>query len=248
MNLDAIRKKLKSPVKFNEAEHSYHLKGKKLINVGSMVKRFKEPFDSGYWAARKAKERGVKPEVVLAEWKAKGDIANAKGHRFHAHAQFRMTGKGRLSDTPEAKAFDAWWEVAKAHLEVVACEVVLHSERHGISGTTDLVAYSHKTKLLHIFDWKTNAKFETESAYGKWLFNPFAHLQECALSEYSLQVELYRLMAEWITEERFGDSYIMHVGAPVSKTETTSAIKITAHRAHNLTEQWQEVLDGGMIQ
>lgn len=237
MNLDTIRKHLKSPVKFNEADHSYHLKGKKLINVGSMVKRFKEPFDSEYWAAKKAKDRGITKEAILAEWMAKGDIAAKEGSRFHAHAQCRMTGKGRLSDTPKAKAFDAWWGTAKVNLDVVACEVVLHSEKHGLSGTTDLVAFSHKTRALHIFDWKTNEKFETESRYGKWLFNPFAHLQECALSEYSLQVELYRLMAEWLTGERFGDSYIMHVGE-----------KITPHRAHSVTEQWQQVLDGGMIQ
>jgi hypothetical protein len=243
VNLEAIRKKLKSPVKFNDDDHSYHLKGKKLINVGSVVKRFKEPFDSEYWAARKAKERGVKPEVVLAEWKAKGDIACAKGHRFHSHAQFRMIGKGTPSATPEAKAFDAWWDTAKVNLEVVACEVVLHSEAHGVSGTADLVAYSHKTKTLHVFDWKTNGKFETESAYGKWLLNPFGHLPECALSEYSIQVGLYRMMASWLTGERFGDSFIMHVGEPQPVSPTASGIRITPYRAHSLTDQLTEVFE-----
>jgi hypothetical protein len=243
VNLDAIRKKLKSSVKFNDADHSYHLKGKKLINVGSVVKRFKEPFDAEYWAAKKAKERKVKPEVILAEWKAKGDIACAKGHRFHSHAQFRMTGKGTPSATPEARAFDAWWEAAKKNLEVVACEVILHSERHGISGTTDFVAYSHKTQMLHIFDWKTNGKFETESAYGKWLLDPFGHLPECSLSEYSIQVGLYRMMASWLTGERFGDSFIMHVGEPILETKTTCGITITPHKAHNVTEQLTKVLE-----
>lgn len=235
-DLDAIRAKLKSPVKFKAKDHSYHLNGKKLINVGSLTKRFKEPFDSEYWAAKKAKERGVKPEVVLAEWAAKGRKAASDGTAFHNYAQFVMTGKGRKPAFSEAVipkiiAFDDWWAVTKDKLVVVACEVVLHSTDYGICGTTDIVAFSNITNRLHILDWKTNEKFATTSDYNKWLLNPFAHLPECALSEYSLQVGLYKLMAEWLTGEKFGDSYVMHVGQ-----------KITPHKAHNVEKPWLDAL------
>lgn len=237
MNLEAIRAKLKSPVEFKAKDHSYHLNGKLLTNVGSLVKRFKEPFDAGYWAAKKAKERGVKPETILAEWAAKGRASASDGTAFHNYAQFVMTGNGRTpalskAAAPKAAAFDAWWAKSKDKLEIVACEVVLHSTNHGICGTADVVAFSRITKLLHILDWKTNEKFATTSDYGKWLFNPFAHLPECALSEYSLQVGLYKLMAEWLTGEKFGDSYVMHVGQ-----------QITPHKAHNVEQPWLEALN-----
>lgn len=237
MNLEEIRKALKCPVRFDEEKHRYFLKGKRLANVGSIVKQFKEPFDSDYWAGRKAKERGITKAAILAEWKAKGDVANAKGTRFHTHAQNRMLGKRTTCDTPEARAFDVWWEEARKNLEVVLCELILHTDEYGISGTADLLALSRKTGLLHIFDWKTNGKFETDSKYGKRLLPPFSHLPECSLSEYSLQVGLYRLMAEWRLGMRLGDSYIMHVGEVNPGT-----VNITAYKAHDVTGHWQQAL------
>lgn len=222
---------LNNGVVFNAGEHTYHLKGRLLRGVSGIVSRYKEPFDAEYWAAKKAKERGCEPEVLLDEWAAKARKACDEGTEFHEHAQFQIEKKGKTSDAAKPKLFDPWWNAAREHLVPVACEVVLHNEEHGIAGTADLIAYSTKTALFHVFDWKTNGKFTTESDYNKKMLKPFHNLPESSLSGYSIQVGIYRYMARKLSGLPFGDSWIMHFGE-----------KLTPHRALNLDAEIEKAL------
>jgi hypothetical protein len=226
IGLEIIRDSIKTPVVFNEAEHTYHLNGEQLRGVSSVVKQFRKPFDSHYWSAYKAKQRGVAQEVVKAEWEAKAKKACDEGTEFHLHAQLRLEGKGKESSSPKAKAFDVWFAHARLHLVPVKCEALLFSEEHKIAGTTDLIAFSTKSKLFHVFDWKTNGKFETTNSYGDRLLAPFNQLEDCALTGYSIQVGIYRKMAQQMTGLPFGDSWIIHIGETV-----------TPHRALNLENE-----------
>lgn len=230
IGIEIIRESLKTPVVFNEEEHTYHLNGKQLTGVSSIVKKFKEEFDSDYWSKRKAQERGVTQEAMLAEWKAKADKACAEGTEFHLHAQLRIEGKGKESNSPKAKAFDKWFEDSSRFIVPVGCEVILWDEGLGIAGTTDLIFYSTKSRRFHVADWKTNGKFETESRYRN-LKPPFQHLPDCELSGYSIQVGIYRRMAARLTGLDFGASWIMHVGE-----------RVRPHRAIELDKEIDKAL------
>lgn len=134
---------------------------------------------------------------------------------------------------PEARAFDKWWRHAGQNLVPVACEVILHDAALGIAGTTDLIAWSRKTKLLHVLDWKTNAKFERENRYGDFMLPPFGQVPSCQHGSYSVQVGIYRRMARAITGAEFGDSWIIHILGDV----------LTPHRALELDAELDQALD-----
>lgn len=226
IGIDIVRDSLKGGVIFNEENHTYHLNGKELRSVGSIVKSFADEFDSDYWSKRKADERGVDQEVVLKEWLDKAQKACNEGKEFHSHAQLKLEGNGKESSSPKAKAFDKWLEDASRFIVPVGCEVILWDEELGVAGTSDLVFYSTKSKSFHIADWKTNGKFETSSRYRERLHRPFNRLDKCALSSYSIQVGIYRRMAQKLTGIEFGDSWIMHIGE-----------EVTPHRAIRLDNE-----------
>jgi ATP-dependent exoDNAse (exonuclease V) beta subunit len=217
---------LKGDVVFNPKEHTYHLNGKLLRGVSGIVKQFKEEFDSDYWSKRKAKERGVSQEAVLKEWADKAQKACDEGTEFHLHAQFRLEGKGQESSSPKAQAFDRWFKEAGLFIVPVGCEVLLWDETLGIAGTCDLLFYSTKTKLFHILDWKTNGKFEVTNRYHRNLKHPFANLLDCELTGYSIQIGIYKRMAQRLIGCPLGQSWIMHVGE-----------KVTPHRALSIDKQ-----------
>ena len=232
IDLDEVRARLNNNrVKFEEDGHKYTIDGRRLINVGSYVGKFKHQFDADYWAEKKAKQRGIAKEAVLAEWRAKGEIAANNGTALHQYAKLKLTGGRCKVKTEKARAFDDWWATANKSLVPVACEVVLFDEEAGVSGTADFIAYSSKTEKLHVFDWKTNEKFTTESSYRKWLLPPFDNMPECALSEYSLQVSLYKVLARAMTEEEFGHSFIVHIGNVA-----------TPHRAIDVSDRLEDLL------
>jgi hypothetical protein len=59
-----------SKILFFKHNHTYHYDGRQLPSVTSLVNRLKPPFDSEYWAQRKAEERGIEKAAILAEWDA----------------------------------------------------------------------------------------------------------------------------------------------------------------------------------
>ena len=224
----------KQRLAFDAATHTYTLDGRRLASVGEVVKRFKPPFDADYWADYKARQRGVSAEVVKAEWAAKRDASCESGTALHEHVRVVVTGgKSRLA-TSQAVAFNAWWRGARKNLEAVAVETPVWSKALGIAGTPDLIARSRKTGKLHVLDWKTNGEFTTENKYGDRLLPPFDDLPACCLTEYSMQVSLYRVLAEQRHGEAFGDGYVLHVGE-----------KATPHRALALVGRLLAALNGG---
>lgn len=225
------------PVVFDEAAHTYTLGGKLLASVGSVCRRYKNGFDADYWAGKKAAERGVAKEVVLAEWAERRDASCANGHDVHEFARAVLEGRKVVltGEMAQAREWLHWWErKASASLTPVGVEVILYDAALGIAGTADLVARSSKTGKLHVLDWKTNAKFTTDSRYRKRLKQPFGFLPECHLSEYSLQLELYRMLGRAQFGEEFGSSYVVHLGEVAAP-----------YRCHKLWDVWERELKKG---
>jgi hypothetical protein len=70
--------------------------GKRLkyaTSVTRYLKNFETPFDSEYWAARKAKEAGISKEAMLAQWSEKARKAILKGNALHLYLENQYTGE-----------------------------------------------------------------------------------------------------------------------------------------------------------
>lgn len=230
IDLDLVRKSLRTDIVFEPQAHTYTLYGYRMTSVGAYYDRWCPQFDSNYWSARKAEEQGVDQQQILDEWAAKNDAACDLGHAVHDYIQSVVEGRAPQPSNAAMTAFTEWWATASTSLVPVAAEIQLLDPTIGVAGTADLLCYSKKTELLHIMDWKTNAKFDTDNQW-RTLMPPFDHLPDCKLARYSLQTGLYKRMAHQMTGKQFGQSWIIHIGQ-----------LITPHKALDVDAQWEEIL------
>lgn len=205
---------------FNKEEHTYTLNGRALPSVTGLLKQVKPPFEREYWAERKAAERGVPAEAVLAEWEEAGRRSMAYGREVHAYIEQMLLGVAdpgdpflRLTERlPEMESFERFWGVMAGEMTVQHVEWVIGDAELGVAGTTDAVLFSPETGRYHLWDWKTGGKFNTHNRFGRKLLPPFEYLDDCELSVYSLQLSAYRLVVERNTDLAVGDGYILHLG------------------------------------
>jgi ATP-dependent exoDNAse (exonuclease V) beta subunit len=215
--------------------HIYRCNGRILQSVGSVVKRLVPPFDRDRLSALTAKKRGITQAAVIKEWEDKRDIAADKGHEVHEMIDRALGGEeGRMQASVESLAefghWLKWWNEAQNSLVVIGTEHIVGDLDLAIAGTIDLLCSSTKTNRKHVFDWKTNGKFERENNYGENLLPPFDDLPNCHFTVHSLQVSLYRLLLER-TGEVCGDSWIVHVNSVA-----------TPHRALDLRDRLEDWL------
>lgn len=195
-------------VDFDAESHSYRVGGVVVPSVTSIIKKIKAPFDADRVAKRVSVRQGVPTEAIIAEWERKRDAAANKGSVLHADIQAFLSKTPPPNTCSEFRAWEKWWPNG---LEAVAVERILFDERLWLAGTMDALLFSSRTRKLHIFDWKTAIKFRVSSEYGDLLLPPFEDVPSCEFHIYSLQVSLYRIMAEHLMGEDCGSSWIVHV-------------------------------------
>ena len=106
------------------------------------------------------------------------------------------------------KQFMMFYSKSSKNLIPVATELRVYDTESLIAGTFDKLFYSLLTKLLHIFDWKTNKEFTITSA--KRMLYPISHVPKTKLHGYSLQLNLYKyILMKYFPELKFGDSWIV---------------------------------------
>ena len=205
---------------FNAELHEYRYKGEKFPSVTGIIEQFHEKFDSDYWSAIKAEERGVDQSVVLAEWKAKADRSCDLGTMVHEYAEFVTAGKKPpLVTDPDAlrgiAKLDKIFATKLKNIIPVAQEIRIFSPKLKLAGTIDGL-FEYKNKLI-IGDYKTNEKFTTdEDRCFRNMLPPFENQLDNKLNIYSTQVSLYRVMLEeWgIKTEAAFLVHIPHGDAP----------------------------------
>lgn len=198
-------------LQFDAESHVYRLDGREIPSVTQMLGALKPPFDAPAAAARVAAREGRDPDAILGEWDAKREAACDLGHRTHAAIEDYLSDRFVATPTAEYRQFVKWWHKASLSLSPVDLELRMASEELWVAGTMDATFASSKTGKIHVFDWKTNGRFETASRYGDRLLDPFGDLASCELSIYSLQLSIYRLMREMMTGVECGDSYLLHL-------------------------------------
>ena len=88
-------------------------------------------------------------------------------------------------------------------------ELVIGDSKTGICGMIDQIFFNYKADELQIWDWKTNKQMRTSNPYGKKLKGVLAHLDECELVIYSLQLCMYRKILHDRTGLDIGQCYIV---------------------------------------
>jgi ATP-dependent exoDNAse (exonuclease V) beta subunit len=180
---------------FSEEEHSYVKGDQVFTSATTWIKSFNPPFkgfDSALWAPRSAAKRGISTEEMLAEWKATGDAASAKGTKVHNEIErYILIGE----PVTEPLALFGLAHLAKRR-GLPHPEVRIYSEKLGIAGTIDGV-YAYANGNVDLIDWKTNSKLDGGYTFG---LDDYKKLPDTKLMMYYLQLSLYG----YILEKEYG--------------------------------------------
>ena len=212
-------------IKYYDEPHEYYIDGQKMTSATRLIGKFKQEFDSAYWSKKKADERNITPEEILAEWKYKSDYSCEKGTLFHEYAENYLNNK--IFPYPEDKVkrvlgnndvkkdfdklkelFHEFYEESYGKLIPIKSEVIVGDEELGICGMVDQLFWNNKSEELQIWDWKTNKKIGRSNRWQQFK-EPISHLDVCEFNTYSLQLSLYRYLIEKNTNLKLGESYIV---------------------------------------
>lgn len=182
-------------IKFDEASHSYTVKGKNLKPVSYVLKDFQEPFDEQKMAFLVAKKKGVSIKEVLDDWHKKRDDSCELGTNAHAFAEnYVKTREGKPSNGYE-KAMQTYLDKMPHYVVPLCTELQMYSEKWGIAGTADLMFYDSKKDNIILRDYKTNLDL-FKNYKGKRLLAPFDDLEDNPFNKYQLQLSLYQILFE----------------------------------------------------
>lgn len=204
-----------SKIDFNEEEHIYTMNGKHPISVSTVLEAFIPEFEADKWANIKAGVYKTTPEEVKEAWRMNALLSCETGSKVHYELECyacskylpwkkvkELTIDEGLVDQERAAILI---EQGKKWLDdFISCgwtlfdtELIMGSEELGYVGTADLIFY--KDGRLHILDWKTNNKDINGKVYHN-LLGRFSFVGDNTLSHYNIQLNLYKLLLETVTE------------------------------------------------
>ena len=235
-------------IKYYDEEHKYYIDGREMVSATRLIGTFKHPFDSDYWADKKATERGISSKEILKEWKYKADYACEKGNLLHDYAEnylnnkvfpypkekiIKILGNNDVQADFEKvkKLFNKFYNESYGKLIPIKSEIIVGDEEIGVCGMVDQIFWNNKCEELQIWDWKTNKEIKR---YNKWqkFKDPISHLDVCEYNSYSLQLSLYKYLIEKNTHLEFGDSYIVWLN---EKNDNYEPIKCRDYREEILS-------------
>jgi hypothetical protein len=203
--------------KFQVDSHSYFYGKKKFTSVTTFLKNFKKEFNTEHESEKKAikilKKEGKELDEVtikiyqnrlIKEWTTKKDVACELGGITHKVIEDLLNGSPiePILNDEAAKRYLKFKKLFDSKIKPIIIplgqEIKVYSEELELAGTIDCLILrlgkDGKWKL-EIWDWKTNGKFTTDSDFSfNNLLAPFADEKENKLNEYSIQLNLYKLI------------------------------------------------------
>lgn len=196
-----------SILKFTAHDHKYVSEDDiNWLSVTSFIGNFKQPFDADAIAkkcsvSKKSKWYGMTPEQIKEAWKNEAKRATDLGTWYHNQREADLCEIGNMErhgctipvfkpieidgvkHSPEQKLKDGIYP-----------EHMVYLRSAGICGQSDLVEVVNGQ--VHITDYKTNKEIKVEG-FTNWegvtqkMAPPVAHLDDCNLNHYALQLSMY---------------------------------------------------------
>lgn len=193
-------------------------------SVTTFVKKYAKEFDKNRKALECALRNGRLVNEVLEEWEMKGAYARRLGTEIHSVMEHLWK---KDENVPNWKLMDEFpgmkedFEFRKGvceelygkmsdFYEPIANEIIVNDRALGIAGTIDFVAYNKKTESVDILDWKTSKSFSVKSGKNT-MRAPFDTFPNTNVSEYSLQLSLYKYMVEKHTRLKIGELRLFQI-------------------------------------
>ncbi len=203
---------------FNPQYHSYHIKGtdQKLTGVTTFIKRFFPKFDTEQVAKDVGAQRGVCPNELKREWKAKSTQSILDGNLIHEYAEY-LFGNGEIVTSSNERTENLMQQLHNVGFELinqdyvpVETEKIIFSADLGFSGTIDLLMLKKEPlkdvkNVILIIDFKTSENITVCNPFQN-AFKPINHLEDANLTHYSLQLNLYEYILK--SEKYYGEDVV----------------------------------------
>lgn len=199
-----------SILRFTPHDHSYTSINPedttKWISVTSFIGNFKQPFDADKIAektskSKKSKWYGMTPEEIKQAWTNEALRATTLGTWYHNCRESDIcsleTMERHGSTVPIFKPIEIEGTKFSPNQKLtdgVYPEHMVYLKSAGLCGQSDLVEVINGE--VHITDYKTNKEIKTEG-FTNWegittkMNSPVAHLDDCNVNHYALQLSLY---------------------------------------------------------
>jgi hypothetical protein len=141
---------------------------------------------------------------IEEQWNKKNENSKISGSAYHDYNEKESLMRGYEINPFDGKSYKvikpySWKNGVKTQLidlhnleEGYYPELILNMRN--IFGQSDRVWVNSK-KQIYIRDFKTNEKIKTENKFQK-MKSPIAHLDDCELNHYTIQLSLYAYMLE----------------------------------------------------
>lgn len=213
-------------VSFDSTTHSYFLGEKRLESVTTILKKFKNEFDSEYWSNVIAKRENVTKDEILARWKEKAFKSTEIGTAIHKIFEDYTDNKySILNDNfvfeyntlkPEYleefnKKKNSAIRLLKdffvtKRINTIYSEYICYNEF--IAGQIDMIATDNKGNY-YILDFKTNEKIDFESYQNKKMLGALNDYDDCSYYHYCAQLSIYKELLK--NEYDIRKIFIIHI-------------------------------------
>lgn len=199
-----------SILRFTPQDHSYTSinpeEDIKWISVTSFISNFKQPFDADKIAlktskSKKSKWYGMTPEEIKQAWSNEALRATTLGTWYHNCRESDICSLETIerhgNTVPIFKPIEidgTKFSPNQKLTDGVYPEHMVYLKSAGLCGQSDLVEVINGE--VHITDYKTNKEIKTEG-FTNWegvttkMNSPVAHLDDCNVNHYALQLSLY---------------------------------------------------------
>lgn len=186
-------------IEFNEIKHEYtNIHGVIIPSVTQYLKDYIKPFDSDYWAQKKADEEGITKEQMLQKWVDKRELGSL------THGSLKnfiiRNGKSELHESISDWIKEKLLILINDDDLILYPEQIVYSETMNLAGTIDLVVKRKSTREMYVIDFKTDKNlttfFRTKNEQGE-LINcpkmkePYDTFNDTNLNHYIVQVMKY---------------------------------------------------------
>lgn len=185
-------------VSFDKESHSYKIDNVPAQSVTTIINKFFEEFDKGYWSAHVARRDGMTQAAVLKMWENNGKDSRDKGTLLHDQIDNYFKNKSIIRNEDYLK-FERFIE--KYPLKCYKSEWRIFDEDYNVAGTIDLLAIAEDG--INMYDWKRSkklispdAKVIKENNYNKYGYGPCSFIDDTSYSKYVLQQSFYRYILE----------------------------------------------------
>jgi len=176
------------------------------LSVTSLISNFKQPFDAETIASKVAKSKkskwyGMTPTEIKEAWKSEAKRATDLGTWYHNQRENDICGHDNMerhgTTVPIFKPIEIDGVKHSPNQKLtngVYPEHMVYFKSAGICGQSDLVEVIDGK--VHITDYKTNKEIKVEG-FTNWegisqkMSSPVAHLDDCHLNHYALQLSMY---------------------------------------------------------